>query len=468
MEDMGVREVIMSQVLEGNLVKNLASFALPIAGASMIQQLFNSADTAVAGRFASTAALAAIGTNAEVVALLVSLSAGLSLGCNVVLSWAIGKHDRQGIQLIMHTSLWLAVAAGLLMAIGGWQMAPWVLRFMNTPEEIFPGALLYLHVYLAGMPFLLVYDFEAAIERSRGNSATPFYILVLSGCCNVLLNLLFVIVFHMDVAGVALATDMSMALSAGILLFVLLRDRDDRFRLSRQHGCWSWQAGADILRTGIPAAVQGAVFCFANIFVQSAVNEFGAAAIAGAAAAMNFEYMAYYLIMAFAQAATTFTGQNQAAGQYGRCRHILWISMGMALAVSVIFCAGITLLGKEASRLYSEDPAVIEASVERMRCILLLTPLCSLYEIPAGVLRGFGHSLLPAVETTLGTCLVRIAWILWFFPRWHTLPMLYIIFPVSWVITTLFVAGTLAVCCRETLWGLRYPECVANSPVSEK
>lgn len=252
------------------------------------------------------------------------------------------------------------------------------------------------------------------------------------------LNLVFVAVFRMGVAGVAAATDISTALSA---LLVLRRlKRDGRFRFSLRALRFSPSACRRVLRTGVPSAVQGAVFCFANLFVQASVNCFGETAIAGSTIAMNFEYFTYYIITAFGQTATTFTGQNHAAGQLERCRRILWLCLGLSTVCSAVPIAAIVLFRDVFSGLFTPDAAVIGSAGIRILCILLYEPLCNLYEIPAGVLRGSGHALYPALSTMLGTCVFRIVWICTAFRQNPTLPTLYHAFPLSWCATIVLVS----------------------------
>ena len=425
-------KTITMDMLHGPLAGKLLLFTLPIALGSMVQQLFNAADTAVVGRFGSESALAAVGTNTEIIALIVTLSAGLSLGVNVLVADRIGQGKTEDIPAAVQTALLLAVligGAGLL--LGQAVTAP-LLHLIQTPADIFAAAELYLRMYMLGYPFLLLYDFGAAALRAQGDSRYPFFALLVSGAANVALNLFFVVVFHMGVAGVALATDISTALSAGMVLHRLAKDELLR-------GSFCLKTVGEILKTGIPAALQGAVFGFANIFVQASVNRFGATAIAGSTIAMNFEYFTYYIITAFGQTATTFTSQNHAAGRTKRCKQILWLCLGISAVCSSVPIFTIVLFRRFCAGLFTTEAAVIESAAVRILCILLFEPICNLYEIPAGVLRGGGHALYPAVSTIVGTCAFRILWICTAFRAVPTLPMLYHAFPLSWIATILLV-----------------------------
>ena len=424
-------------MLHGPLAGKLLLFTLPVALSSIVQQLFNAADTAALGRFASADALAAVGTNTEIIALIVTVSAGLSIGANVLIAGRIGRKEAAHIPAAVQTAVLLSILIGILGASLGQLAAAPLLRLIRTPEAIFSSAALYLRIYLLGYPFLLLYDFGSAILRARGDSRYPFRALVASGIANVGLNLFFVLALHLDVAGVAIATGVSTMLSSLLVLHRL--SKDDLFHLTLRRPKLSPKLAGSILKTGVPSAVQGAVFCFANLFVQASVNRFGETAIAGSTIAMSFEYFTYYIITAFGQTATTFTSQNYAAGQTGRCRKILWLCLGLSALCSSVPIFTIVLLRDPLSGLFTPDAAVIEAAGVRIVCILLFEPLCNLYEIPAGVLRGSGHALYPAVSTMLGTCAFRILWICTVFRADPTLPTLYHAFPLSWLATILLV-----------------------------
>ena len=459
-------------MLHGALTSNLIFFALPIALSSMLQQLFNAADTSVVGHFANADALAAVGTNGEIVALLVTLSAGLATGANVLIAKYIGENRTEHISGALHTALRFALFSGICGALLGQFIARPLLAAIQTPTDILDSAILYLRIYFIGYPFLMLYDFGSAILRAKGDSRRPFLALTLSGIVNVGLNLFFVIVCHLGVSGVAIATDIATALSAGLVLFWLHKETDE-FHLSLNAFLSAPNAIAvsvsnttiafdsdnttlsqpnihtesrqaqkyllPILTTGIPAAIQGAVFCFANIFVQASVNSFGTIATAGSTIAMNFEYFGYYMITAFGQAATTFTSQNFAADNRSRCRQILTRCLALSVLFSALITVPLTIWRFEFSALFSSDQSVIEAAALRIMLILLFEPICSFYETPAGSLRGCGHSTLPAVLTVLGTCVLRIVWIFTVFANVHTLERLFVVFPISWVVTILLV-----------------------------
>ncbi len=435
-------------MLHGPLTKKLLLFTLPIALSSMVQQLFNAADTAVVGYFGSADALAAVGTNTEIVALIVTLSSGLAVGANVLVANLIGKQESGKIPAAVRTALLLAVFVGAAGLVLGQGLAGPLLQLIENPAGILEQAACYLRVYLLGYPFLLLYDFGAAALRAQGDSRYPFLALLFSGAVNVGLNLVFVVGLRMGVTGVAAATDVSTLLSAGMVLHRLIKEGN--LAPAAHAPQFSPAFAAKILRVGIPSALQGAVFCFANIFVQASVNRFGETAIAGSTIAMNFEYFTYYSITAFGQTTTTFTSQNYAAGQRGRCREILWRSLVLSALCSAIPIYLIVGVRTFFSGLFTPDTAVIESASVRILCILLYEPLCNLYEIPAGALRGSGHAACPAVMTAVGTCAFRIVWILTVFRANPALTVLYHAFPLSWVVTILLVNSSFLVLRRKS------------------
>ena len=342
-------------MLHGALTGKLLYFTLPIALSSMIQQLFNAADTAVVGYFGNAGALAAVGTNTEIIALIVTVSSGLSIGINILIANHIGRNEAAEIPAAIQTAMLLAGFAGMIGLLLGQAAAAPLLRLIQTPESIFDAAALYLRIYMLGYPFLLLYDFCASALRARGDSRYPFFALIISGAANVGFNLLFVVVFRMDVAGVAIATGISTMLSAFMVLRRLAND--EMFRLTFRRPRFSLHIAWNVLKTGVPSAVQGAVFCFANIFVQASVNSLGETAIAGSTIAMNFEYFTYYIITAFGQTAATFTSQNFAAGQLERCRRILRLCLVSSTVCSSIPIFTIVMLRSLFSGIFTTSAA---------------------------------------------------------------------------------------------------------------
>ena len=418
----------------GTLWNKILMFALPLAASSILQQLFNSVDTAVVGRFASSQALAAVGSNSSLISLLINLFIGISLGSNVVIAHYIGQKAEQNIEAAIHTAIVVAIASGLFVMILGQFIARPVLLLMGTPEDVIDLAVLYLRIYLLGMPFIMLYDFGSSILRSTGDSKRPLYSLIVAGVINTALNLVLVIGFRLSVAGVAIATVISNMVSSGIVMYVLLHEAEP-IRLNLRKLTIAPKELKKILAIGIPAGLQGMMFSIANVCIQSTINSFGSDAIAGSAAALNIEFFAYFLVNAFAQATVTFTSQNYGAGEYERCRKIFRIAMVFSL-VSCGLLSGVFVLGRGFFlRLYSTDPGVLVYANQRIFIATTLELLTSIYEISAGAMRGLGHSLTPAIITFLGSCVLRLIWIATACRMVHEFWVLLIIYPISWVVT---------------------------------
>lgn len=421
-------------MIHGSLWNKILLFALPLAASSILQQLFNSVDTAVVGRFASSQALAAVGSNSSLISLMINLFLGVSLGSNVVIAHYIGQGSGKNIKAAVHTAILVAVLCGFFVLLFGQVIARPVLLLMGTPEDVIDLAVLYLRIYLLGMPCIMLYDFGASILRSTGDSKRPLYALIAAGIINTILNLILVIGFGMGVSGVAIATVISNTVSSGIVLYILLHEQDP-IRVELKQLSIVPKELKKILVIGIPAGLQGMMFSIANVCIQSAINSFGSNAIAGSAAALNFEFFAYFIVNAFAQTTVTFTSQNYGAGEVGRCKKIFCLNM----VFSLIFCgmlSAVFVLGRGFFlRLYTTDEAVLVFATQRLLIATTLELLTSTYEISAGAMRGLGHSLLPAIITCVGSCLLRLVWIATACRLVHDFGLLMIIYPISWVIT---------------------------------
>lgn len=421
-------------MIHGSLWNKILLFALPLAASSILQQLFNSVDTAVVGRFASSQALAAVGSNSSLISLMINLFLGVSLGSNVVIAHYIGQGSGKNIKTAVHTAMLVAALCGFFVLLFGQVIARPVLLLMGTPEDVIDLAVLYLRIYLLGMPCIMLYDFGASILRSTGDSKRPLYALIAAGIINTILNLILVIGFGMGVSGVAIATVISNMVSSGIVLHILLHEQEP-IRVELKQLSIVPKELKKILVIGIPAGLQGMMFSIANVCIQSAINSFGSNAIAGSAAALNFEFFAYFIVNAFAQTTVTFTSQNYGAGEVGRCKKIFCLNM----VFSLIFCgmlSAVFVLGRGFFlRLYTTDEAVLVFATQRLLIATTLELLTSTYEISAGAMRGLGHSLLPAIITCVGSCLLRLVWIATACRLVHDFDLLMIIYPISWVIT---------------------------------
>lgn len=437
-------------MLNGPLAGPIILFALPLALSSMLQQLFNAADTAVVGRFASSQAMAAVGSNSSVINLVVALFVGLSVGTNVVIASLIGRGRKDEIPTAVHTAVVVALISGVLLLFVGIGIARPILTLMNTPEDVLDLAVLYLRIYFLGMPFIMLYNFGAAILRSKGDSTRPVYALICGGVLNVLLNLLLVIVFHLHVIGVASATVTSNLVSSFLVMWFLLHEEDE-FRLNPKNLQIHRGYLMQMICIGLPAGLQGVVFSLSNTVIQSGVNSFGASASAGSAAALNFEIIAYYIVNSFNQATVTFTSQNYAAGKYDRVKKVFRLAILFTVigagTLDFLFIAGrhFTL------SLFTTDPEVFKYAVIRFTHILAFQWMVSSYEISGSAMRGMGYSMTPTVITIFGTCVFRIFWVLTLFPRHRDFGFLLYVYPASWLITGFMVLLAYFLVCRKAM-----------------
>ncbi len=435
-------------MLSGRMWDKIILFALPYLATSVMQQLFNATDTAVVGRFASASAMAAVGANTSVIVLIIGLFTGMAMGTNVVVARMIGEGRASRIHDAVVTSMTIAFISGSILIGAGALVARPLLELMGTPENVMSDAVLYLRLYMLGMPFSMVYNFGSAVLRSKGDSRRPLYCLLASGVFNVALNLLFVIVFGWGVAGVAIATGIASMVSAVIILVLLSRE-DEQFRFTLRHMFIRKEPLKEIMRIGIPAGIQGMIFSLSNVVLQSAINSFGSDAMAGSAVSQNMEFISYFVINSFTQAAVTFTSQNYGAGDLDRCRKAYKWSMlfGVfaAMMVDLLFIG----LRYQFIGLFATDPDVIRYAVMRMMLACLFNWTACSYEITGGALRGMGHSMVPTALTIVGSCLFRIWWVLFLFPQTHTFRSLIMVYPASWFLCGAMVIGAYAIICRR-------------------
>ena len=420
-------------MVNGSLWDKIPQFALPVAATAILEQLFNASDIAVVGNFsgaASTVAVAAVGANSFIISLVVNFFIGIALGANVVIANAIGRQDEDAVHRAVHTAVVLAVLGGVLVTVPGELAAGAVLRLLNVPDEVFPYALLYLRIYLLGVPVILLYNFEAAIFRSVGDTKVPLQALAFSGVLNVALNLFFVIARHMTVNGVATATVLSNAVSSG-LLFVRLQRSDKSIRLDCRDLRIDRSSLKKILQIGFPAGIQSAVFSVSNIVIQSAINSLGTVVMAASSAAFNIEVVAYDVLNSFSQACTTFVGQNYGAGKLQRCRKTLLLCLLEDAAASGLAIALVLGSGRFLLSIFNRDPEVISIGYTRLTIVFTAYFFSMLYEVMSGYLRGFGISLVPALLTMLGVCGVRILWITAVFPQHRTFKTIMLAYPLS-------------------------------------
>lgn len=428
-------------MLNGSIWNKLPVFALPIAATGILEQLFNASDIAIVGNFAQTdktAAVAAVGANSPIIGLILNLFIGIALGANVVIANAIGRDDRQTVQKAVHTSMVVSVIGGVLVAIIGELIAEPLLTVLNVPDDVLELALLYLRIYFLGMPVILLYNFEAAIFRSIGETKMPLIALTLSGILNVLLNLFFVIVLKMSVNGVATATVLANVVSAGILYIKLVKS-DKYIKVEFKKLRIDGKVFAKIMQIGLPAGIQSAVFAVANIVIQGAINSLGTVVIAASSAAFNIEIIAYNVMNSFSQACTTFVGQNFGANKIDRCKKTLFLCLIEDAIASGRAILIVLITGKFLLSIFNNNPEVIEIGYTRLVIIFIAYIFSMLYEVMSGYLRGFGFSLVPAILTTVGVCVLRIIWINTVFPANRTFVTIMTAYPVSLSTTALLI-----------------------------
>lgn len=419
---------------KGSLFKKLFLFAIPIALTGILQQLFNSVDVAVVGRFVGKEAMAGVGTDAPIVGIIISLLEGMSLGTTVIVAHAIGRRDQKGVHVAVHTSWLFAIVAGALMTLIFEIIVPYLLMAMAVPDHVYPYALSYLRIYLAGLIIFALYNFEAAILRSAGHTRDPLYALLISGCLNVLLNLLFVIVFHLAVAGVALATLIANSVSALLLLHRLLTIQED-IQLHFHDLSLHKDALRQILHVGMPAGLQGMLFDISNIIVQWGINSLGTIAIAGSSAAFNIEVCVYYVVIAFAQACTTFVGQNYGAGDLKRCEKTLAFSLLLDGLATGLFCLILLLLSTPLLKLFTSSNPVIQIGRVQLFYMAIMYMFSMIQEVSSGYLRGFGVSIIPTLISIFGICGIRITWMMLYFPHHKNFETLMMVYPLSQGVT---------------------------------
>lgn len=428
-------------ILNGSMWDKILRYALPVAATGILGQLFNASDIAIVGNFAqgdTVAAVAAVGANGPVIGLLLNIFIGIALGANVVIANAIGRGDSNTVSRAVHTSIVAAVIGGIIVGALGQLVAEPVLSMLQVPEDVFPLALKYMRIYLLGLPVIFLYNFEAAIFRSAGDTKTPLIALALSGVLNVILNLFFVIVLNKTVDGVAIATVLANVVSSVVLLRRLLRSElfiHVEFKDLRI----DWKILWRILKIGVPAGIQGAVFSLSNIVVQSAINSLGKVTMAASSAAFNVEVMAYYILNSFGQACTTFVGQNYGAGQIDRCRKALKLCLvESVIATACAVCIAL-LSGKYLIALFNNDPEVIRLGMVRMKFIFMSYIFSTIYDCMSGYMRGFGISLAPALLTIFGVCGTRIIWIYTVFPASQTFETIMQVYPISLAINMVLI-----------------------------
>lgn len=420
---------------EGPFLKKIVLFLIPLVLTGLLQTLYNAADLVVVGRFRGELALAAVGCTGALTNLIVGLFMGLSVGAGVLVAHGIGANDRDRVQKVVHNSVLLAAVLGIVVASVGFTFAPQLLRLMDTPETVLAGATLYLRIILCGVPASMLYNYCASMVRSMGDTKHPLIFLTISGVVNVVLNLCFVAVFGMGVEGVALATIASQYLSAGMILVFMMRS-NSWIRFSPRWLGFDGKIIGKILYIGIPSGIQGCLFSFSNVLIQSSINSFGDIVMAGCAAGANVDGFVYIAMNAVYHAALTFVGQNMGAKKYKNIKRITILCAICATVIGLSMAGGIFLFKRFFVGLYvSGNTAVAEAAYLRMRYIMLPYFLCGIMEVLCGTMRGMGKSISAMVISLLGACAFRILWLETVFKIFPQIECVYISYAISWVLT---------------------------------
>ncbi len=420
----------------GPILPKLLKLTLPLLLSSILQLLFNAADIIVVGNFASDNSLAAVGSTSSLVNLITNLFLGLSTGANVMTSRYMGAKDNERVSKTVHTSIFLSIVSGLILTAIGVLFADKMLMLMKTPAEVLELSTLYLRIYFGGMVAMMIYNFGSSILRSKGDTKRPLYYLAFAGVINVVLNLIFVILLNMDVAGVALATVISQCISAFLVIRCLIKETDAfhfDFRKLRPDKTITLK----ILGIGIPAGFQGVVFSLSNVVIQSSINSFGPIAMAGSAAAASIEGFVWVSMNSFSQGALTFMSQNIGAAKYSRINRVAFISCACAAVTGLILGNLAYFFGEFLLGIYDPRPEIIQPGMTRMSLVCVFYFTCGLMDCIVGAIRGMGYAVTPTIVSLLGACGLRILWIFTIFaiPEYHTEFMLFLSYPLSWTIT---------------------------------
>lgn len=435
------RKTSRIDMCNGPILPGIIAFSLPLILSGCLQLLFNAADVIVVGRFAGNESLAAVGSTSSLTNLLVNLFIGLSIGANVTVGHTLGSRDEQGTRDNVHTAVTISLISGfVLIGIGILFTRPLLVR-MGAPSDVLDKAALYLKIIFIGMPATMAYNFGSAILRATGDTKRPLYFLSVAGVVNVILNLFFVIVLHMDVAGVALATILSQCISAVLILHCLCR-MEGPCRLNIRRLYIQPARLRRMMQIGLPAGIQSSLFSFSNVLIQSSINSFGSVVVAGNSAGANIEQFVYISMNAVHQAVVSFTSQNTGAGKPERINRILFSSLGLVTVIGLIMGIGVNLFGTPLLSIYSPDSAVIEAGKTRLLWISAPYFLCGIMEVIMGIMRGLGYAITPMIVALSGACLFRIVWLATAFVWFPTQNILLLSYPVSWILTAAIHALT--------------------------
>lgn len=434
----------------GALLPKILLFTLPLMLSGILQLLFNAADIVVVGRFAGNEALAAVGSCGSLINLIVNVFIGLSVGANVMVARFYGAGQKKELEEMIHTAIATALVSGVILIFLGVFVARPALTWMATPEDVIEHSVLYMRIYFVGMPVMMLYNFGSAILRAVGDTKRPLYYLLFAGVINVVLNLIFVICFHMGVAGVACATVISQAVSALLVLRCLVQ-YDGELKLNLKRLRIVPDKLLKMIRIGLPAGVQGAFFSISNMLIQSSINSFGSTVMAGNTAAGNIEGFVYTAMNALHQTAISFSGQNFGAKKYKRIAKVVVICELCVVVIGLVMGNLVYIFGEIFLQLYSTDPEVIKYGMLRMSIICTTYCLCGMMDVMVGALRGIGRSVMPMLVTLTGVCAFRVVWIFTIFTAHHSLEVLYVSYPISWAVTFLVHTACFVFVYRRTM-----------------
>ncbi len=421
-------------MVNGPLFGKIIIYALPLMISGILQLTFNAVDLIIIGQYEGGNALAAVGSTSSLINLMINLFIGLSAGANVLVARFYGGRQEKALKEAVHTSVAISIIAGILLIFVGFFCARPILAMMETPIEIIDDAVLYVQIYFAGMPVIMLYNFGSAILRAVGDTRRPLYYLSISGVLNVGLNILFVRYMHIGVAGVALGTVLSQVVSTALVIRALTMT-DGPYKLHLKEIKITGDKLAKMLQIGLPAGIQSCLFSFSNVLIQSSVNSFGAVVVAGNTASSNIEGLVYTGMNSIYQTALSFVGQNYGAGKLKRIKKISAICIGLVIVIGIVLGYTAIFFGKPLLTLYGTSGQEIEYGLLRLEIICSMYFLCGIMDVLVGLLRGMGYAVMPMIVSLSGACLLRIIWIMTIFNQFRTLQILYISYPVTWTIT---------------------------------
>ena len=434
---------------EGPLARQILIVSLPLALSNLLQVLFNMSDVAVVGRFAGSTALGAVGSTSIFVTLFTGFLIGLGNGINVLVARFYGARNAESVHKTVHSALLVSLLAGVLLLVVGLFGSPALLRLLNTKEDLLPGAILYLRVYFLGMPALALYNYGNAVFSAIGETQKPLRYLSFAGVLNILLNLFFVIVCRLDVAGVALASTIAQCVSAGLILRALTRVQDS-YALHLREVRFDPLMTRRVLMLGLPAGFQNAIFAIANLFIQAGVNSFDSLMVKGNSAAANADALIYDAMAAFYMACASFMSQNYGAGKVDRVKKSYLISLAYSFGVGLVLGGTLMLFGRGFLALFTTEPAVIDAGMKRVSVMAMAYCISAFMDCTIAASRGLGKTVVPTIIVVMGSCVFRVVWVYTIFAQIHTIPSLYLLYPCSWALTAVaemvYFAGSYKKC----------------------